>query len=181
MPELTTMLSPNVRNVISEWLTASCPTSIFQKFSLVEVSSTTLSVIAMSTMASFIETLSSATVSAARSMPCDCRARLPILPFIIACGMKPSVLTCISSNDSSSITMFWLSSGSNCISTMVLPMLAIVSRRLLVLSGFITFTPTTLRSSGKARRTRSTEISMPVFSDAYTATCLTAQFWNGGK
>ena len=92
---------------------ASCPTSIFQKFSLVDVSSATLSVIAMSTIASFIEMLSSATVLAARSMPCDCKARLPILPFIMAWGMKPSVLTFISLNDNWSITTFWLRSGSN--------------------------------------------------------------------
>jgi len=95
--------------------------------------------------------------------------------------MKSVVLICRPLNSRASISTCCLKSGSILTSAIRRLTLATVSFTCGIESFcFIALNPSMLKSRGKARLTCSTDISIPVFSEAYDVTCFTIQFWTGG-
>ena len=177
IPTPTDIVSPGVVKAMFVCFIANFPTFIFQKFSLSAVSSGTLSVSVISTLALSSNASSRFTVSAPRSMPWAFKLSVPMFPLTLAWAIKSVVLSFISLNDSSSISTRLCNNGNSCISATTFLMSAIVSTSERLFSiGRVTLTPSTPKSKGKTRCTLSTEIFIPVSSEAYSATCLTAQF-----
>ena len=121
-------------------------------------------------------------VSLLRSMPFDDSRNSSSSPLTRRSLMKPLVLILACWNASSLMITCFFSNGRRRMSTTNLRTSAMVS----LTCGSESFclmarNPSIPRSSGKARRTWSMLISMPVFSEAMAAAFFTAQFCTGGR
>ena len=157
----------------------------FQKFWLGVVSGGTVSLSSTDKRASARKASFTLTCSFPKSMPCALRLILPTFPLMRASWMKFVVFTFNWVNFISSTITWLLNKGINCTSTTICWMSATVSflARKAKLGLFLresigcnTFTPSTPNLRGKTSLTYCTDISIPVDSEAYAATCFTAQF-----
>ena len=154
---------------------------MFQCDGVLTVSSGTVSLSATSRRAPFNSARSMCTVSSLRLMLRLRSDSSPTRPLTHAEGTKRAVLSLVSANSRRSITTLPSNNGRRRTLTVSCRASAIVSVMLRRESlGCVAMNPLTVRSNGKRRRTRSTRTVIPVDSEAYEATCLTAQFCTGG-
>ena len=174
-------VSPGIWTDTFVLLILSLSTLIFQLFSVFEVSGGTVSLNSTLTLASASDMSLTLMVSLPKSMPWLFKYKRPTAPFTRASCTKSAVLSLTSLNSSASISTFFFSNGHSCTSTTNLRTSATVS----LIPGMESFVciilkPSTPKSSGNTNLTWSTDISMPVCSEAYVVTCLTIQFCIGG-
>ena len=174
-------VSPGMCIFTAERFTASRLKAICHLFSVFVVSSGTVSLSAMSRLASARSTGPSATFSFLSATRLGSTFSRPTPPFTRAEGTSCAVLMFTLRKSRSVTSTLPTKSGRSRTPTMSSSAAAMVSMLLCSESlGCVARSPCTLRSSGKLRRTRSTDTFMPVDSEAYPAACLTAQFCTGG-
>ena len=147
--------------------TLSFSTFIFQYVGVFDVSGGTVSLSSTFTLASFSLASSIFTVCLPQSMPWLSSESLPTVPFTLASCTKSLVLSFTCCKSSWSISTCRLNSGRSFTLTTSFPMSATVSFTCGSESFcFIILKLSMPRSRGNCRCTLSTEICMPVFSEA---------------